>query len=152
MEALIQGRGNSAGTFVVLHCYPYRIDFFLDISVRLERQDNGRFSDDDLAKILLDATQNVAGAFKSRGTPAVMRIMEILGIEAGRKWGVCTLNEFRKFIGLKRTKKLTLIIHEDAYCTYLIAYSSFKEWNPDPEVAVRAFFTSFSIHLTRSAD
>ncbi|KDQ09782.1 hypothetical protein BOTBODRAFT_507785 [Botryobasidium botryosum FD-172 SS1] len=83
------------------------------------RQSNGRFADDDLAKVLHDATQNVAGAFKARGTPAVMRIMEMLGVEAGRKWGVCTLNEFRKFIGLK-------------------PYSSFSEWNPDQEIASAA--------------
>jgi len=83
------------------------------------REDDGRFSDDDLARVLHDAAQNVAGAFKARGTPAVMRIMEILGVEAGRNWGVCTLNEFRKFIGLK-------------------PYGSFREWNPDQEVASAA--------------
>jgi len=25
-----------------------------------------------------------------------------MGIEQARKWGVCTMNEFRKYLGLKR--------------------------------------------------
>lgn len=45
-----------------------------------------------------------------------MRVIEILGIEQAREWGCCSLNEFRAFLGLKK-------------------YSTFEEWNPDPEVA-----------------
>ncbi|KAH9926861.1 heme peroxidase [Fomitopsis serialis] len=60
-----------------------------------------------------------AGAFKARGTPHVMRLHEIMGIESGRQWGCCSLNDFRQFLGLKR-------------------YSSFLEWNPDKEVAAAA--------------
>ena len=37
-----------------------------------------------------------AGAFKARGTPHVMRLHEIMGIEQNRAWGVCSLNDFRK--------------------------------------------------------
>jgi prostaglandin-endoperoxide synthase 2 len=82
-------------------------------------RDCGRFRDADLAKILQNATAAPASAFKARGTPEVLRIIEILSIEQGRKWGVCTvrilhvvlfvsltplsqLNEFRKFMGLRR--------------------------------------------------
>ncbi len=82
-------------------------------------RENGRFRDADLAKILQNATAAPASAFKARGTPEVLRVIEILSIEQGRKWGVCTvrlfhvvqfvsftplpqLNEFRKFMGLKR--------------------------------------------------
>ncbi|QRV88586.1 heme peroxidase [Ceratobasidium sp. AG-Ba] len=75
----------------------------------------GRFHDEDLAQILHDATENVSGAFSARNTPEVMKMVEILGIEQARKWGVCTLNEFRKFIGLK-------------------PYESFKDWNPRQEI------------------
>ncbi|KAF8473048.1 hypothetical protein DFH94DRAFT_617628, partial [Russula ochroleuca] len=60
------------------------------------------FRDVDLAKILRNVTAAPASAFKARGTPEVLHIIEILSIEQGQKWGVCTLNEFHKFIGLKR--------------------------------------------------
>ena len=33
----------------------------------------------------------------------MLRLVEILGIEQARAWGVCTMNEFRKFLGLKRS-------------------------------------------------
>lgn len=85
----------------------------------LSREKNGRFRDADLAKILQNATAAPASAFKARGTPEVLRVIEVLSIVQGRKWGVCTvrlfhfvqfmsftplpqLNEFRKFMGLKR--------------------------------------------------
>ncbi|KAG0693723.1 heme peroxidase [Suillus ampliporus] len=64
-------------------------------------------------------TSHHAAAFGARGTPSVMRLHEIMGMEANRSWGVCSLNDFRKFIGLK-------------------TYASFLEWNPDPEVAEAA--------------
>ncbi|KAH7919845.1 heme peroxidase [Leucogyrophana mollusca] len=79
------------------------------------RGPDGRFNDNELARILHDATEHPAGAFRARGVPDVLRVAEILGIEQARTWGACTLNEFRKFIGLK-------------------PYASFKEWNPDPEI------------------
>lgn len=64
----------------------------------------------------MSATENIAGQWRANGTPPVLRIVEILGIEQGRKWGVCTMNEFRKFMNLKEFK-------------------SFDEWNPDPTIA-----------------
>ena len=85
------------------------------------KRTNGRFSDDDLAKILLDATEKPAGAYRARGSPACLRIVEILGMVQARQWGVCTMNEFRQFLGLKQ-------------------FESFEEWNSDPEIAVCLFF------------
>lgn len=87
----------------------------------------GRFQDADLAKVLHDATQVPAAAFKARGVPNVMRVIEILGIEQARNWGCCTINEFRRFLGLR-------------------PYATFEEWNPDPVVAdagelLRAIFS-----------
>ncbi|CAE7179209.1 unnamed protein product [Rhizoctonia solani] len=79
----------------------------------------GRFNDSDLAELLHDAVENVSGAFSARNTPEVLKIVEVLGITQARKWGVCTLNEFRKFIGLK-------------------PYESFEEWNPREEIAQAA--------------
>ncbi|KAF8906299.1 linoleate diol synthase [Gymnopilus junonius] len=83
---------------------------------KIQRQENGSFKDDDLANILHDATEHKAATFGARGTPAVFRLNEIMGIEQNRKWGVCSLNDFRKYLGLK-------------------PYSTFLEWNSNPEIA-----------------
>jgi len=45
-----------------------------------------------------------------------VRIVDILGIELGRKWGACTMNEFRQFVNLKE-------------------FESFDKWKPGPTVA-----------------
>ncbi|RDB16366.1 Psi-producing oxygenase A [Hypsizygus marmoreus] len=82
----------------------------------LSRGEDGKFSDDDLADVLQCATENPAGAFRGQGTPEVLRIAEIAGIEQARKWGLCTMNEFRKFLGLRE-------------------FETFEEWNPDPAIA-----------------
>ncbi|KAF9447624.1 heme peroxidase [Macrolepiota fuliginosa MF-IS2] len=85
----------------------------------ISRGSDGRFRDVDLARILQSVTQDVAGAFKARGIPECMRVIEVMGIMQSRAWGTCSLNEFRKFMGLK-------------------PYSSFKEWNPNPKIHVPA--------------
>ncbi|GAA5924351.1 hypothetical protein JCM3775_005665 [Rhodotorula graminis] len=73
--------------------------------------------DEDIVKVLLETTDNVASAFKARAIPEVMRAIDLLGMEAARKsWRCCTMNAFREFLGLKK-------------------YSSFDEWNPDKSVA-----------------
>ncbi|KAI5117531.1 hypothetical protein M0805_004764 [Coniferiporia weirii] len=82
----------------------------------IQRQEDGTFKDDDLAKVLHDATEKCAGAYRARGTPAALRIVEIMGMQQARRWGVCTMNEFRRFLGLK-------------------PFSSFEEWSSDPEIA-----------------
>ncbi|KAF5381614.1 hypothetical protein D9615_005503 [Tricholomella constricta] len=84
----------------------------------LKRQENGTFHDDDLARIIQDATEWRAGSFSS-GVPEALRVIEILGIEQSRSWGTCSLNEFRKFLGLK-------------------PYKNFKEWNPDTRIHTAA--------------
>jgi len=85
----------------------------------LDRQEDGTFKDSDLANILQNTTSHHAASFGARGTPAVMKLNEIMGIEANRSWGVCSLNDFRKFLGLK-------------------TYTTFEEWNPDEKVAAAA--------------
>ncbi|KAJ7074134.1 linoleate diol synthase [Mycena amicta] len=82
----------------------------------IARQSDGTFKDEDLANILKNATEHPAAAFRARGTPASMRLHEIMGIEQNRLWGVCSLNDFRRYLGLK-------------------PYASFTDWNPDPEIA-----------------
>jgi hypothetical protein len=58
----------------------------------LTRGPDGKFADEDIAKILMDATEHPAGQYRARGTPGVLRVVEIMGIEQGRKWGVCTVS------------------------------------------------------------
>lgn len=82
----------------------------------IERQEDGTFKDADLARILHNATADPAGAFRARGIPPSMRLHEIMGIEGNRRLGVCSLNEFRKYLGLK-------------------PFTNFREWNSDPAVA-----------------
>ncbi|KAI0260103.1 linoleate diol synthase [Gloeopeniophorella convolvens] len=85
----------------------------------LQRGEDGKFKDSELAAIIKNATEHPASAFGAKNTPHVMRLHEIMGIESNRRWGVCSLNEFRKFLGLK-------------------PYASFLEWNTNPEVAEAA--------------
>jgi len=85
----------------------------------LKRGPDGRFSDDDLANVLQSAISHPAGAFGGQGTAPVLRLIEIIGIEQSRQWGVCTMNEFRKFLGLKQ-------------------FEEFEDWNDDPEIAAAA--------------
>ncbi|EJD44726.1 putative linoleate diol synthase [Auricularia subglabra TFB-10046 SS5] len=87
---------------------------------QMKRGPDGRFADDDLARVLQDAADQPAAAFGARGTPAVLKIVDVLGILQSRRWGVCTLNEFREYFGLRR-------------------YTSFEEWNPDKDVAEAAY-------------
>ncbi|KAF9465862.1 heme peroxidase [Collybia nuda] len=82
----------------------------------LERLPNGHFADKDLSEILHVATEEPAGFFRARGTPAVMRCVELLGIEQARQWNICTLNEFRSWLGL-------------------LPFTSFEDWNAAPEIA-----------------
>ncbi|KZV68980.1 heme peroxidase [Peniophora sp. CONT] len=85
----------------------------------LKRNKDGKFADADLAHILHGATAASAAAYKARGTPEALRIVEVLSIMRSRAWGSCSMNEFRKFIGLK-------------------PFDSFKEWNSDPDISATA--------------
>jgi len=67
-------------------------------------RENGRFRDADLARILQNATEASAGAFKARGTPEVLRVVELLSIEQGRVWGVCTVSRHAPFCTFHRSQ------------------------------------------------
>ncbi|KAL1622700.1 hypothetical protein SLS54_004718 [Diplodia seriata] len=90
----------------------------------MERDHDGKFPDKKLVRLLTDATNTCAGDFGARNTPVALRVIEMLGIKQGRDWGLASLNEFRKFFGLKEFK-------------------SFEEINPDPGVseALRALYS-----------
>lgn len=83
----------------------------------MKRGSDGRFNDTDLVRALTEATDEVASAIKARGTPPAMRIIDILGMTSARtQWQTASLNEFRAFLGLEQ-------------------YTTFEQWNPDPEIA-----------------
>lgn len=63
---------------------------------------SGRFEDEDLVKILQDATENAAGTPGARRISSSFRAVEIMVIERARRQGATSLNEFRKYLGLKR--------------------------------------------------
>lgn len=74
----------------------------------------------------------MACAYGARGIPPVMKTVEVMGIKQARSWGICTINEFRKFIGLKQ-------------------YESFEEWNPTPGIAVSLFIVRFANGFTNQS-
>jgi len=49
-----------------------------------------------LLTTLARSTDNPAAAFGARGTPEVLKVMDVMGIIQSRRWGSCTLNEFRE--------------------------------------------------------
>lgn len=82
----------------------------------LNRGSDGKFNDDDIAAILQDSTEHVAGAYRARGIPASLRVIEVMTMQQAREWGVCTMNEFRRYLKLK-------------------PFNDFEDWNPDPVIA-----------------
>jgi len=83
---------------------------------KLNRQLDGTFKDEDLIKIITSSVNDCANAFGPRQVPAVMKAVEILGIQQARSWNLATLNEFRKHFLLK-------------------PHDSFSSITRDPEVA-----------------
>jgi linoleate 10R-lipoxygenase len=81
----------------------------------LKRKADGSFEDGDLVKILVESIEDVAGCPGANNVPKALRAAEILGINQARHWNCASLNEFRKFFGLK-------------------PHQSFEEINSNPEV------------------
>jgi hypothetical protein len=52
----------------------------------LERLPNGHFSDSDLSNLLYRATEDSAGFFRARGSPVVMKVMDVMGMMHSRIW------------------------------------------------------------------
>ncbi|KAL9091432.1 MAG: hypothetical protein Q9165_004818 [Trypethelium subeluteriae] len=83
----------------------------------LKREPDGRFKDSELGEIIKGCIEEPAHAFGAHGTPASLKIVDIMGqLQARNQFNVCTLNEFRKYLNLKE-------------------YEDFESWNPDKEVA-----------------
>jgi hypothetical protein len=60
----------------------------------LKRGPDGKFSDADLGKIIKDCIEEPAHAFGAHGTPASLKVVDIMGqLQARGVFNVCTLNE-----------------------------------------------------------
>ena len=60
----------------------------------LKRKADGMFDDVDLAEIVKDCIESPAHAFGANGTPASLKIVDIMGmLQARDKFQVCTMNE-----------------------------------------------------------
>ena len=59
-----------------------------------KRGADGKFSDVDLAEIIKDCVEEPAHAFGAHGTPASLKVVDIMGqLQARNLFNVCTLNE-----------------------------------------------------------
>jgi hypothetical protein len=67
----------------------------------LKRNDDGTLPDQGLVDILTASIEDCANSFGPNRVPAVMRAIEVLGIEQSRAWNLGSLNEFRKYFGLE---------------------------------------------------
>jgi linoleate 10R-lipoxygenase len=108
LPELMQGLGKWSAS---LPKDPYERDYH-----GLKRGADGRFNDDELVNILCDSIEDVSGASGPNNVPKALRAVEILGMQQARHWECASLNEFRKFFGLK-------------------PHETFEHINPDPEVA-----------------
>jgi hypothetical protein len=60
----------------------------------LKRDENGRFDDVQLAELIKDCIEEPAHAFGAHGTPASLKVVDIMGqLQAREIFNVCTLNE-----------------------------------------------------------
>ncbi|KAF1845382.1 heme peroxidase [Cucurbitaria berberidis CBS 394.84] len=82
----------------------------------LQRNARGYYNDAEIVKILTEATEDVAASFGPRHIPIALRVVEVMGIEQARAWGVASLNEMRRFFGLAPHK-------------------TFMDINSDPDIA-----------------
>ena len=100
----------------------------------LKRGPNGSFDDVELSEIIKSCIEKPAHAFGANGTPASLKIIDIMGqLQARNVFNVCTMNEY-VLILTHLTSKLTW---EKRFRRYLNLkpYASFEDWNPDKEVS-----------------
>jgi hypothetical protein len=98
-----------------------------------------RFEDNDLANLLFNAIEEKAGSPGGRSIPDWAREQEIERLKQARETNVCTLNEFREHLGLKRELAF-------AFSSFIIlsftGLESFEEWNPDLANTARHLYDS----------
>ncbi|KAL6715679.1 hypothetical protein ACLMJK_006640 [Lecanora helva] len=67
----------------------------------LKRGADGRLPDDGLVEIITSSIEDTAGAFGPNNIPKCLKAITVLGMQQSRAWNLGSLNEFRKFFGLK---------------------------------------------------
>lgn len=61
----------------------------------LKRGSDGRFNDAELAALIKDCVEEPAHAFGHNGTPAALKVVDIMGqLQARDVFNVCTMNEY----------------------------------------------------------
>ncbi len=73
-----------------------------DILVVSLRKGKNGYSNHGLLTILRDATDHVAGTPGAGGIALCMKSYQTKIIQRAREWNVCSLNEFRRSLGLER--------------------------------------------------
>ena len=79
--------------------------------------------------MLFNATETKAGSPGGSSVPDWPREWEIQKIKHAQEANVCTLNEFRQHLGLKRASALTLA--SSLSYVWFTGLESFEEWNRD---------------------
>ena len=129
----------------------------------LARGPDGTLGDDELVEILADSIDDVAGSFGANRVPAVLRAVEILGINQARKWGLATLNEFRAFFKLAKHETFEDINRDKAVADqlrHLYDHPDFVELYPGlvveeakiPQVPGSGLCPSFTVSTAILAD
>jgi hypothetical protein len=80
----------------------------LEVKSNLRRNELDCFEDNDLVELLFDAIEAEAGYPGGRAVPNWARDENILKLRQAREANVCTLNQFRQHLGLKRAFKSVL--------------------------------------------
>ena len=109
----------------------------------LRRNEDGYFEDNDLAELVFDAIEAKAGCPGGKAVPDWAREREILKFKQARQAKVCTLNEFRQHLGLKRA---FASIHSSLLIptSLLKALQSFEEWNPELATTARDIYNDIN--------
>lgn len=85
------------------------------VCLGLNRDDQtGLFKNSEIINVLRESMTNVASKMGARKVPAELEAVEIKGIIAARKNGVCTLNEFRKFFHLDTYESFESMVGKDS--------------------------------------
>ena len=85
-----------------LHLLVFSTNSILIRVYSLRRGGDGRVDDADIARVLQDATESVACSAGARSIPPCLRVIEMMAMKEARDWKICSLNDFRSFLGLKR--------------------------------------------------
>ncbi|KAL9103552.1 MAG: hypothetical protein Q9163_001430 [Psora crenata] len=120
LEELMMGLGRwEAG----LDKDPLKRDF-----AGLSRDAEGRLPDDELVQILTESIEDVAGSFGPNNIPKCLKAITILGMQQSRAWNLGSLNEFRKFFGLKPHETFEDICSDPAVADQLKHLYEHPDW------------------------